>query len=105
MAKKAGSYVALCLAILWLSLGLLGWVVPPGDSVALILIPPAVPLYLLSSTFRGTGVSHGLLWTSAHGPPFLTPGGIAVVYIVPGLVFLSWAARRIRRGRQAREQR
>lgn len=105
MARKAGSYVALCLAILWLSLGLLGWAVPPGDSVALILIPPAIPLYLLSSAFHGAGVSHGLLWTSAHGPPFLTPAGVVAVYIVPGFVFLAWAARRIIRGNQAQERR
>jgi hypothetical protein len=58
----------------------------PGD---LLVILPAIPLYLLSSL--GDSNPHsGVLWDSAHGPPFLTTVGIVVVYFLPALMAVVW---------------
>ncbi len=77
--------VAFALGI-WGVLGLLGLLIPGVRDWVVIL--PAIPLYFLSSGSGGT-VTHGLLWDSAHGPPFLNTAGIVLVYGVP--IFLAIA--------------
>lgn len=64
------------------------------DATAFPLIVPAIPLALLSNWLDPAARS-GLLWDSAHSPPFLNGLGLAVVYFVPG-VFLVGAGLRAR---------
>jgi hypothetical protein len=54
------------------------------------IILPAVPLYLMSARMDPSA-THGLLWDSAHSPPFLNPLGILCVYIIPGFLLLGIA--------------
>jgi hypothetical protein len=56
---------------------------------------PATVMYS-AATEMGLYVSpHGAFIRSAHGPPFLGPLGIAIVYAVPSFVFsyLAWRNR------------
>ena|SRR5687768_18505816 len=90
-------------ALLWLALGSLGLLAltDRGPVVARVvggvaLVVPAIPVYLLATRFETTTGSHerGALWASVHGPPFLTPRGVAVVYFLPAsialLCLLAW---------------
>jgi hypothetical protein len=76
---------------IWFALGLVAFAAghlgfSPGD---LLVVLPAVPLYLLASL--GDSSQHsGVLWDSAHGPPFLTTMGIVVVYFLPALIAFAW---------------
>ena len=85
------------LSTLWLLIGIaalaeyLGFETRAGMSA---LIYPAIPLYALSSGFGHANPTHGFLWDSAHGPPFLTLLGVVVVYFVPS--FLGWRLFRYR---------
>ena len=78
-------------SLAWLVLGLaaglvhLGLETTVGESA---LIWPAIPLYFLSSGFGSTNVHRGLLWDSAHGPPFLNGGGVLVIYFLPAALGL-----------------
>jgi hypothetical protein len=84
-------------SIIWLLVGIaalaehLGLETGVGMSA---IIYPAIPLYALSSGFGHTTPTHGFLWDSAHGPPFLTLLGVALVYVVPSL--LGWRLFRYR---------
>lgn len=86
-------FIAYALGI-WGILGLIGLLIPGVDAWVLIL--PAIPIYLISSSFSDHVVTHGLLWDSAHGPPFLNTGGVIAVYVVPLVVaiFLLIASRK-----------
>jgi hypothetical protein len=57
------------------------------DATALTVILPAIPLALLS-TWLDPSARSGLLWDSAHSPPFLNPLGIGMVYFLPGVIFV-----------------
>ena len=87
-ALRSGLWIA---SGAWLLLGVAAlayhshWETPVSE-YALIL--PAIPLYLISSALTSGGVTHGLLWDSAHGPPFLTVPGVVVVYVVLATVGL-----------------
>jgi hypothetical protein len=87
---KGRSWVLIGAGI-WFGLGLAAFAAShlrfsPGE---LPVVLPAIPLYLLSSL--GDSNQHsGLLWDSAHGPPFLTTTGIVVVYFLPALTALGW---------------
>jgi hypothetical protein len=75
----------------WFVLGLVAFAAShlqfsPGE---LLVVLPAIPLYLLSSV-GDSNQSSGLLWDSAHGPPFLTTMGIVVVYFLPALITFAW---------------
>jgi hypothetical protein len=91
---KARKWILACAGV-WLVLGLIALAATDlGSEVAeLLVILPAVPFYLLSST-TGGGEHGGLLWDSAHGPPFLTTAGIVVVYFLPALFAFGWGLRR-----------
>jgi hypothetical protein len=65
------------------------------------VIWPAVLLYALGSGFGANDVRSGLLWDSAHGPPFLTGIGVALVYFLPAALGLLWYARLVVRARPA----
>jgi hypothetical protein len=85
-------------SIIWLILGLAAISVylhiesGVGDDA---LIYPAIPLYLLSSGFGTWHSTSGLLWDSAHGPPFLTLTGVAVVYFLPSVLgFIAFVRKR-----------
>jgi hypothetical protein len=76
-------YLLAVLAVLWLSLGVLGFITLSGGQRAGefgydILMIPAM---LLSSV----GVQEGTFTDAAHGPPFLTIVGVCLVYILPGM--------------------
>jgi hypothetical protein len=87
---KARKWILACAGV-WLVLGLIALTAADlGSEVAeLLVILPAVPFYLLSST-TGGGDHGGVLWDSAHGPPFLTLAGIVVVYFLPALLAFGW---------------
>jgi hypothetical protein len=57
------------------------------DAAAFPLILPAIPLALISNWIDPSARS-GLLWDSAHSPPFLNALGITVIYFVPGLLLV-----------------
>jgi hypothetical protein len=83
-------------SVIWLLLGIAALSVHLGLETGVgmaALIYPAIPLYVVSSGFGHTSPTHGLLWDSAHGPPFLTVLGVLLVYFVPSLLGL----RRFRR--------
>jgi hypothetical protein len=87
----------LFLSTVWLLLGIAALGVQLGIETGVgmaALIDPAIPLYALSSGFGHTYPTHGLLWDSAHGPPFLTLLGVVLVYFVPA--FLGWRRFRYR---------
>lgn len=66
----------------------LGAVAESGtDAAAFPLILPAIPLAIFSNWIDPSARS-GLLWDSAHSPPFLNTLGITVVYFVPGALLL-----------------
>ncbi len=85
------------LSIIWLLVGIaalaehLGLETRVGTAA---LIYPAIPLYQLSSGFGHAYPTHGFLWDSADGPPFLTLLGVVLVYLVPSL--LGWRLFRYR---------
>lgn len=86
--------VAFALAI-WGVAGLVGLLIPAVADWVVFL--PAVPLYVLSTAFAKSTVTHGVLWDSAHGPPFLNAAGIVLVYMVPivfGITLLVSASKR-----------
>lgn len=58
-----------------------------ADPTGLLVMLPAVPLYLLSALFNPSA-ARGVFWDSAHGPPFLTGAGISLVYFLPALILL-----------------
>jgi len=79
------------LSIIWLLLGIAALGVHLGLESGIgmsALIYPAIPLYALSSGFGHTYPTHGMLWASAHGPPFLTLFGVVLVYVVPSFLGL-----------------
>ena len=81
----------LLLSIIWLLLGIAALGVHLGLETGVgmsALIYPAIPLYALSSGFGHTYPTHGMLWASAHGPPFLTLLGVVLVYFVPSFLGL-----------------
>jgi hypothetical protein len=83
----------LAFALTWLALGVIGLTAFTRFSTpiaALIIVLPAIPLYLLSNLFGTADAYSGLLWVAVHGPPFLNIPGIVVVYIVPALLILGW---------------
>ena len=51
-------------------------------------IPPRL-LFLAAQDSSGYVVSHGALWDSAHGPPFLTTFGFVIVYVLPAFAGLA----------------
>jgi hypothetical protein len=57
------------------------------DAAAFPLILPAIPLAMFSNWIDPSARS-GLLWDSAHSPPFLNALGITVVYFVPSAFLL-----------------
>jgi len=57
------------------------------EASAFPLILPAIPLALLSNWIDPSARS-GLLWDSAHSPPFLNKLGVAIVYFVPGVLLV-----------------
>jgi hypothetical protein len=70
----------------------LGMVAAIGiDPSGLTIILPAMPLYLLSSAIDPSARS-GMLWDSAHSPPFLNSLGIFCVYFAPGVCLLLFGA-------------
>ena len=54
---------------------------------------PAAAIYSAASEMGFYLSPHGVLIRSAHGPPFLGPLGIAIVYGVPAFVFAFLAFR------------
>ena len=80
--------VFLIVGVVFLGLGALAS--SGTDAAALPLILPAIPFAVLTNWINPSARS-GLLWDSAHSPPFLNALGIAVVYFVPG-VLLTGAA-------------
>jgi hypothetical protein len=89
--KPTRRQVLLLTSITWLLLGIAALAVHLGFETAVgmfALIYPAVPLYVVSSGFGHSSPTHGLLWDSAHGPPFLTTLGVIVVYFFPSV--LGW---------------
>lgn len=58
------------------------------DAGAFPLILPAIPLALLSNWIDPSARS-GLLWDSAHSPPFLNTLGVVIVYFVPGVLLIA----------------
>lgn len=55
-----------------------------------------VPAGAIYSVLNGLGLQispHGAFLRSAHGPPFLGPIGIVLVYVVPAVIFGAIAAR------------
>jgi len=84
-------------ALLWLALGTLGLLAltDRGPVVARVpgvmaLVVPAIPIYLLATRFEPARSHEGALWASVHGPPFLKPQGVAVVYFLPASIALLW---------------
>jgi hypothetical protein len=74
------------LSAIWSLLGIIGLIVPGVDILVLML--PAMPLYLVTTVIDSTA-THGLLWDSAHSPPYLNSVGVAVVYVLPGIVSIA----------------
>jgi hypothetical protein len=79
-------YLLVALAVLWLLVGMLGFITLSGSQMAGelgydILMIPAI---LLSNA----GVQKGMLIDAAHGPPFLTVPGVYLIYMLPGLVMV-----------------
>jgi hypothetical protein len=76
-------------SIIWLMLGLAAISVHLHIETGVgydVLIFPAIPLYLLSSGFGAVHRTHGFLWDSADGLPFLTITGVAVIYSLPSVL-------------------
>ena len=73
--------------LVWSLGGLLCLLIPGAKEWAVIL--PAIPLYELSTAVDSAVRTSGLLWDSAHGPPFLNSAGIFVIYVLPGVVALA----------------
>jgi hypothetical protein len=90
--------IAIIAGCVLLALGALSLAETEASAIALIV--PAVPLYLISSAFDPAARS-GLLWDSAHSPPFLNGAGIACVYFIPGAVLLLFGAVSRQRSRSA----
>jgi hypothetical protein len=93
-------YVGLVCSGLWLLLGAAALLAHFGISTTIgedALIWAGVLFYGISSGAGSRHVTHGLLWDSAHGPPFLTVPGVVIFYLVPGawgiVNFLRWRAR------------
>ncbi len=79
--------------IVFISVGailiLLGLLAISGtDEDAWLLILPAIPLATLTN-WLDPSAKHGLLWDSAHSPPFLNAAGLASVYFLPGLLLVA----------------
>jgi hypothetical protein len=58
------------------------------DEGAWLLILPAIPLAMLTN-WLDPSARQGLLWDSAHSPPFLNAVGLALVYFLPGLLLVA----------------
>jgi len=93
-------YVGLVCSGLWLLLGVAAILTHVGSSTTVgdaALMWPGILFYGVSSVGGIRNVTHGLLWDSAHGPPFLTLPGVVVFYLIPGVWgvvnFLRWRAR------------
>jgi peptidoglycan biosynthesis protein MviN/MurJ (putative lipid II flippase) len=88
-------------ALVWLALGLIGLAALAGFGstfAAVVIMLPAIPLYLLSTRFGREHASSGLFWLAAHGPPFLNIPGVVVVYLAPAVLILAWlVVRRLQR--------
>jgi hypothetical protein len=83
-------YFLITLALLWLALGFLGFLVlgrAPmfGERDSNVLMFPAILLWNI-------GVRR-ILVDSAHGPPFLNLPGLLLVYFLPGSSVLWWVGR------------
>jgi hypothetical protein len=89
--------VAIITGCVLLALGALSLAETEASAIALIV--PAVPLYMLSSAFDPAARS-GLLWDSAHSPPFLNGAGIVCVYFLPGFLLLVLGAVTRQRSRE-----
>jgi len=94
------AYIGVVCSVLWLLLGVAALLAHVSIATAIgeaALVWPAVVLYSLSSGAGSGNVTHGLLWDSAHGPPFLTVPGVVILYLVPGVwgivIFLRSRAR------------
>lgn len=94
------AYIALVCSALWLLLGVAALLAHFGISTTIgedALIWAGVLFYGLSSGGGSRNVTHGLLWDSAHGPPFLTLPGVVIFYLLPGawgvVTFVRWRAR------------
>jgi len=78
-------------ACVWLVLGVIaaatlaGW---ESDFAAYVIIVPGIAVYLVSTGFGRTNTTSGLLWDSAHSPPFLNAAGVLVVYFCPAVFAL-----------------
>lgn len=72
-------------------------VTPTGVSQWLLILP-AIPFYMFG-TWIDASAKHGLLWDSAHSPPFLNPIGITVIYFLPGVLLILLPLLRFRAGR------
>ena len=88
---------ALILATVWLALGALSLLAVTGAAPPILselgfigLVIPAIPLYLIGTGFETWPANEGALWAAAHGPPFLKPIGIGVLYFVPALLVIGW---------------
>jgi hypothetical protein len=89
--KATWRHILFLSSITWLLLGIAALAVHLGFETGVgmsALIYPAIPLYLVSSGFGHSSLTHGFLWDSAHGPPFLTTLGVIVVYFFPSV--LGW---------------
>ena len=93
-------YIGLVCSGLWLLLGAAAMLAHVGISTTIgdaALMWPGVLFYSVSSGGGTRNVTHGLLWDSAHGPPFLTLAGVVVFYLIPGVWgvvnFLRWRGR------------
>ena len=91
-------------SIVWLAFGAAGLLSLTGAApraagalgeIALVL--PAIPMYFVATRFETARSNAGVLWASVHGPPFLTPPGLIVVYVLPALVTGIWMVVRRRR--------
>ena len=82
--------------VIWTAFGiapLLVWLRVPLFGLEMVLLIPmmvgALP-FVVATELGGITMLRGTLWGSVHGPGFLTPIGLAVVYIIPGLGGLYW---------------
>jgi hypothetical protein len=92
------AHIAIIAGCLLVAIGALALADTEASAIAQVV--PAVPLYLISSAFDPAARS-GLLWDSAHGPPFLNGAGIACVYFIPGVLLLLLGALARQRPRNA----
>lgn len=84
-------------ALLWLAVGALALLAVSGRGPVLARAPgeialvlPAIPIYLVATGFETARSNEGALWVAVHGPPFLKPQGVAVVYFLPASIALLW---------------